>query len=71
MARSNVACRLPKAVDGWNDMGLGDFQLGYLRDPEKCEVDFLVARDSGPYAASRSARRAAAPRHPPGLHPLA
>ena len=26
-------------------MGLGKFELGYLRDKEKREVDFLVARD--------------------------
>ena len=40
-----VACHLLKAVDGWNDMGLGRFELGYLRDKDKREVDFVVARD--------------------------
>jgi len=30
-------------------MGLGDFELGYLRDKEKREVDFLVARDGKPW----------------------
>ena len=44
-AETFVACHLLKAVDGWNDMGLGVFELGYLRDKEKREVDFLVARD--------------------------
>ena len=44
-----VACHLLKAVDGWNDMGLGTFELGYLRDKEKREVDFLVARDGKPW----------------------
>ena len=44
-----VACHLLKAVDGWNDLGLGDFQLGYLRDKEKREVDFLVVRDRKPW----------------------
>lgn len=27
-AETFVACRLLKAVDGWSDLGLGDFQLG-------------------------------------------
>ena len=31
-AETFVACHLLKAVDGWNDMGLGQFQLAYLRD---------------------------------------
>ena len=30
-------------------MGLGKFELGYLRDKEKREVDFLVARDGKPW----------------------
>ena len=42
--------QVPEAgVDGWSDMGLGDFELGYLRDKEKREVDFLVARDGKPW----------------------
>ncbi len=44
-----VACHLLKAIEGWNDMGLGKFELGYLRDKEKREVDFLVARDGRPW----------------------
>ncbi|GMQ84164.1 MAG: ATP-binding protein [Gammaproteobacteria bacterium] len=44
-----VACHLLKAVDGWNDMGLGKFELGYLRDKEKREVDFIVAREGQPW----------------------
>ena len=48
-AETFVACHLLKAVDGWNDMGLGIFELGYLRDKEKREVDFLVARDGRPW----------------------
>ena len=44
-----VACHLLKAVDGWNDMGLGRFELGYLRDKDKREVDFVVARDGKPW----------------------
>ncbi|MCY4489653.1 MAG: ATP-binding protein, partial [Deltaproteobacteria bacterium] len=48
-AETFVACHLLKAVEGWNDMGLGRFELGYLRDKEKREVDFLVAREGSPW----------------------
>jgi len=44
-----VGCHLLKAVDGWNDLGLGKFQLAYLRDKEKREVDFAVIRDGKPW----------------------
>ena len=44
-----VACHLLKAVEGWSDMGLGRFDLGYLRDKEKREVDFVVVRDGAPW----------------------
>jgi predicted AAA+ superfamily ATPase len=48
-AETFVACHLLKAVEGWNDMGLGTFELGYLRDKEKHEVDFVVVRDGTPW----------------------
>jgi predicted AAA+ superfamily ATPase len=48
-AETFVACHLLKAVEGWNDMGLGKFDLGYLRDKEKREVDFLVSKDGAPW----------------------
>ncbi len=48
-AETFVACHLLKAVDGWNDMGLGDFQLNYLRDRNQREVDFVVIKDSKPW----------------------
>jgi hypothetical protein len=48
-AETFVGCHLLKAVDGWNDMGFGKFELCYLRDKEKREVDFLVARDGEPW----------------------
>ena len=48
-AETFVACHLLKAVEGWNDIGLGRFELGYLRDKEKHGVDFLVARDGKPW----------------------
>ena len=48
-AETFVACHLLKAVQGWTDLGLGAFELGYLRDKEKREVDFLVARNGKPW----------------------
>ncbi len=48
-AETFVACHLLKAVDGWNDMGLGKYELGYLRDKQKREVDFVVIRDGTPW----------------------
>ncbi len=48
-AETFIACHLLKAVEGWTDLGLGTFQLGYLRDKQKREVDFIVARDGKPW----------------------
>lgn len=48
-AETFVACHLLKAVEGWTDLGLGKFDLGYLRDKEKREVDLVVIRDGKPW----------------------
>jgi len=44
-----VACHLLKAVECWTDLGLGEFELCYLRDKQKREVDFVVLRDRQPW----------------------
>lgn len=44
-----VACHLFKAVQFWTDHGYGEFQLNYLRDKDKREVDFIVIRDNQPW----------------------
>jgi uncharacterized protein len=44
-----VACHLLKACDYWNDSGQGDFQLHYLRNKEKEEIDFLIVKDGRPW----------------------
>lgn len=44
-----VACHLLKAIHWWNDMGLGDFDLFYLRTKDQKEVDFLVVKDGDPW----------------------
>jgi predicted AAA+ superfamily ATPase len=48
-AETFVACQLWKAVQGWQDMGLGAYELRYLRDKEKREVDLLVVRNGRPW----------------------
>jgi uncharacterized protein len=48
-AETLVACHLLKAVDGWTDLGFGDFTLHYLRDKQKREVDFLLVKDRKPW----------------------
>jgi len=44
-----VACHLLKAVEFWTDLGFGDYDLFYVRDKQKREVDFLVTRDGNPW----------------------
>jgi uncharacterized protein len=48
-AETLVACHLLKAVEGWTDLGFGEFELRYLRDKQKREVDFLVVKDRKPW----------------------
>ncbi|RKY04265.1 MAG: hypothetical protein DRP56_10260 [Planctomycetota bacterium] len=48
-AETFLGCHLLKAVQGWTDMGLGSFELGYLRDKNQREVDFVVIRDGRPW----------------------
>jgi hypothetical protein len=43
------ACHFLKAVEGWSDLGLGAFELRYIRDSEGREVDFVVVRDGKPW----------------------
>lgn len=43
------ACHLLKAVEGWTDLGFGNFELRYVRDKQGREVDFVVVRDGRPW----------------------
>jgi len=43
-----VALELFRAVRNWNDLGLGPFTLHFVRNKEKQEVDFLLARARTP-----------------------
>ncbi|OIP22373.1 hypothetical protein AUK22_10630 [bacterium CG2_30_54_10] len=44
-----VAVELLRAVEVWNDLGLGFFSLHFLRDKEKRGVDFLLAENHIPF----------------------
>ncbi|MCC8370805.1 MAG: AAA family ATPase [Rickettsia endosymbiont of Stiretrus anchorago] len=44
-----IASHLLKAVYFWNESGLGDFSLCYLRDKQKQEVDFVIIKDDKPW----------------------
>jgi predicted AAA+ superfamily ATPase len=44
-----IASHLYKAVSFWTDRGLGDYQLYFLRDKEKNEIDFLVTKNEEPW----------------------
>ncbi len=44
-----IASHLFKAVQFWTDRGLGEYDLHFLRDKEKREVDFLVSKNGRPW----------------------
>lgn len=44
-----VACHLQKMVHLYNDLGLGYYDLYFLRNKDQREVDFLVSRDNKPW----------------------
>ena len=44
-----VALELWRAVSNWNDLGLGNFDLHYVRNKEKEETDFLISRENQPW----------------------
>lgn len=48
-AETFVACHLLKAVENWTDLGFGAFELFYLRDKKKREVDFMIVKDRHPW----------------------
>lgn len=43
-----VALELNRAVRSWTELGYGAFSLHYVKNKEKQEVDFLMARDREP-----------------------
>jgi hypothetical protein len=43
-----VALEIHRAVNVWNDLGLGGFSIHFLKNKEQQEVDFLIANDRVP-----------------------
>ncbi|MBU2567566.1 MAG: ATP-binding protein [Elusimicrobia bacterium] len=43
-----VAVELLRAIYNWNEYGYGRFSLHYIRNKEKEEVDFVIAKDNNP-----------------------
>lgn len=48
-AENFIASHLLKAVHFWTDRGWGNYELYYLRDKEKQEVDFLIVKNNKPW----------------------
>ncbi len=44
-----VACHLLKSVHAWTDAAMGEFDLFYIRDKMKREVDFCVTKNGKPW----------------------
>lgn len=44
-----VALELYRAVSNWNDTGLGEFSLNFIRNREKQEVDFVLIKKNKPF----------------------
>lgn len=63
-AENLVASALLKAVHFWTDHGFGAFDLHFIRDKEKREVDFLVSRDAKPWFLVEVKRSGNAPLSP-------
>ncbi|MEI8295207.1 MAG: ATP-binding protein [Alphaproteobacteria bacterium] len=63
-----VACHLLKAVHYWTDCGLGKFDLYFIRDKEKREVDFLITKDLCPWLLLEVKKSAREPISPTLLH---
>lgn len=45
-----TAIMLLRMISRFNELGLGNFELRYVRTKEKEEVDFLIIKDNKPYA---------------------
>ena len=45
-----IAVFLLRLVCRWNELGLGNFELRYIRNQQGQEVDFVVIKDNAPFA---------------------
>lgn len=48
-AENFIASHLLKAVHFWTDLGMGNFELFFLRTKEQKEIDFLVTKNNKPW----------------------
>lgn len=48
-AENFIALALLKSVHYWNDIGFSDYELFYLRDKDKREVDFIIIKNDKPW----------------------
>jgi len=62
-----LAVALLRMTARFTEMGLGDFELKYIRDKEKREVDFVVTKDNRPLALFE-AKTGDDPIHPAGRY---
>ena len=44
-----VAVELMRTISLWNNLGLGNFQLHFIRNKEKEEIDFLIIHSNKPF----------------------
>ena len=56
-----VAIELYRAVNGWNDMGYGDFALHFIKNKEQQEVDFVIVNAGDPVVLIEAKRKDAQP----------
>ncbi|NDG84794.1 MAG: ATP-binding protein [Proteobacteria bacterium] len=56
-----IASHLLKSCQAWSDAAMGDFELGYLRDKQKREVDFIITRNKKPWALVEAKTQGANP----------
>ena len=56
-----IAGHLLKACHFWTDTGEGEFELHFLRNKEKQEIDFLITRDGHPWLPVEVKRRETLP----------
>ena len=49
LAENCIASHLHKAVHFWTDIGFGTYDLHFVRDKQKREVDFLVSKNGLPW----------------------
>ena len=56
-----VALHLLKACHYWTDTAQGEFDLRFVRDKEKREIDFLILRDRKPWLAVECKSKQTAP----------